>query len=261
MRCTAAISETADLRACSDVPKRTGCMKTEPMVGRSAAACARQAGLGRPAWSCTTSACGRRPWYPRYPTARAEPGRCRGRTAGTPSGPGSREWLSACRRTSECDVQVDVHRPRPGAGAAGDIRTAGRGRAPFAAEFAASVPGFLALHEVFRPSGRTQLCHRDLWADNVPAREGGWTVCHRLGQLRRRSATFCTGSTTTPNGHVGTATVMAHGWERQHERRGRYDHHPVGATADAHDTVVGAANPFDPRFGDGAGGLPRTHVH
>jgi Ser/Thr protein kinase RdoA (MazF antagonist) len=49
--------------------------------------------------------------------------------------------------------------------------------APFAAEFAASVPGFLALQEVFRPSGRTQLCHRDLWADNVRlASEGGLCV-------------------------------------------------------------------------------------
>jgi Ser/Thr protein kinase RdoA (MazF antagonist) len=49
--------------------------------------------------------------------------------------------------------------------------------APFAAEFAASVPAFLRLQEVFRPSRRTQLCHRDLWADNVRlASEGGLCV-------------------------------------------------------------------------------------
>jgi Ser/Thr protein kinase RdoA (MazF antagonist) len=40
-------------------------------------------------------------------------------------------------------------------------------RAPFASEFAASVPRFVALQASFRSSRRTQLCHRDLWADNV----------------------------------------------------------------------------------------------
>ncbi len=45
--------------------------------------------------------------------------------------------------------------------------------APFAAEYAASIPGFLSLQDVFRPSGRTQLCHRDLWADNVRLARGG----------------------------------------------------------------------------------------
>jgi Ser/Thr protein kinase RdoA (MazF antagonist) len=40
-------------------------------------------------------------------------------------------------------------------------------RAPFAAEFAASVPHFRAMQDVFRPPGPTQLCHRDLWAGNI----------------------------------------------------------------------------------------------
>jgi Ser/Thr protein kinase RdoA (MazF antagonist) len=49
--------------------------------------------------------------------------------------------------------------------------------APFAAEFAASVAGFIALQEVFRPPGRMQLCHRDLWADNLRlAHESGLCV-------------------------------------------------------------------------------------
>jgi Ser/Thr protein kinase RdoA (MazF antagonist) len=45
--------------------------------------------------------------------------------------------------------------------------------APFAAEFAASVPRFLALQEVFRPAQQTQLCHRDVWADNVRLTDDG----------------------------------------------------------------------------------------
>jgi Ser/Thr protein kinase RdoA (MazF antagonist) len=39
--------------------------------------------------------------------------------------------------------------------------------APFAAEFAASVPHFRAMQALFRPPGPTQLCHRDLWAGNI----------------------------------------------------------------------------------------------
>jgi Ser/Thr protein kinase RdoA (MazF antagonist) len=39
--------------------------------------------------------------------------------------------------------------------------------APFAAEFAASVPHFRAMQDLFRPPGPTQLCHSDLWAGNI----------------------------------------------------------------------------------------------
>ena len=40
-------------------------------------------------------------------------------------------------------------------------------RAPFAAEFTASVAQFESLQPLFRAPENTQLCHRDLWADNV----------------------------------------------------------------------------------------------
>jgi Ser/Thr protein kinase RdoA (MazF antagonist) len=50
-------------------------------------------------------------------------------------------------------------------------------RAPFASEFAASIPHFLAIQHVFRRSNHTQLCHRDLWADNVRlASDGGMCI-------------------------------------------------------------------------------------
>jgi Ser/Thr protein kinase RdoA (MazF antagonist) len=39
--------------------------------------------------------------------------------------------------------------------------------APFATEFAASVPQFRAMQDLFRPPGPVQLCHRDLWAGNI----------------------------------------------------------------------------------------------
>jgi Ser/Thr protein kinase RdoA (MazF antagonist) len=44
------------------------------------------------------------------------------------------------------------------------LRAAG---SPFATDFAASVPFFVSLQDVFRAPGATQVCHRDLWADNV----------------------------------------------------------------------------------------------
>jgi Ser/Thr protein kinase RdoA (MazF antagonist) len=46
-------------------------------------------------------------------------------------------------------------------------------QAPFAAEFAASVPQFEALQPLFRAPGNTQLCHRDLWADNLRLERAG----------------------------------------------------------------------------------------
>lgn len=49
-------------------------------------------------------------------------------------------------------------------------------RAPFAAEFAASVPHFRAMQDVFRPPGPTQLCHRDLWAGNIRLGPAGLCV-------------------------------------------------------------------------------------
>jgi Ser/Thr protein kinase RdoA (MazF antagonist) len=49
-------------------------------------------------------------------------------------------------------------------------------RAPFAAEFAASVPHFRAMQDVFRPPGPTQLCHRDLWAGNIRLSRQGLCV-------------------------------------------------------------------------------------
>lgn len=44
-----------------------------------------------------------------------------------------------------------------------------RRRAPFADEFAASVPQFLALQPLFRAPRAPQMCHRDLWPDNLKA--------------------------------------------------------------------------------------------
>ena len=48
--------------------------------------------------------------------------------------------------------------------------------APFAAEFAASVPHFRAMQDLFRPAGPTQLCHRDLWAGNIRLSPDGLCV-------------------------------------------------------------------------------------
>jgi Ser/Thr protein kinase RdoA (MazF antagonist) len=53
------------------------------------------------------------------------------------------------------------------------LATAG---APFAAEFAASVPHFRAMQDLFRPPGPTQLCHRDLWAGNIRLSPDGLCV-------------------------------------------------------------------------------------
>jgi Ser/Thr protein kinase RdoA (MazF antagonist) len=39
--------------------------------------------------------------------------------------------------------------------------------APFADQFARAVPWFVALQNLFTPPATLQLCHRDLWADNV----------------------------------------------------------------------------------------------
>jgi Ser/Thr protein kinase RdoA (MazF antagonist) len=39
--------------------------------------------------------------------------------------------------------------------------------APFAAEFAATAPLLAGWQPAFEPPGRLQLCHRDLWADNL----------------------------------------------------------------------------------------------
>jgi len=57
--------------------------------------------------------------------------------------------------------------------------------APFAAEFAASVEAFVDLQDLFRRPDPTQLCHRDLWADNLRLTgDGGlcvidWDNCGR----------------------------------------------------------------------------------
>lgn len=52
-----------------------------------------------------------------------------------------------------------------------------RARAPFADEFAESVPVFIDLQRFFVAPGRLQWCHRDLWADNVRRTpDGGLTV-------------------------------------------------------------------------------------
>jgi hypothetical protein len=48
--------------------------------------------------------------------------------------------------------------------------------APFAAEFAASIPHFLDLQPLFRAPRETQLCHRDLWPDNLKATADGLCV-------------------------------------------------------------------------------------
>jgi hypothetical protein len=74
--------------------------------------------------------------------------------------------------------------------------------APFAREFTASIPRFRALQELFRSPRAVQLCHRDLWADNVRLTPGGrlcvidWDNCgaaepaQELGVLL---AEFCRG--------------------------------------------------------------------
>ena len=49
-------------------------------------------------------------------------------------------------------------------------------RAPFAAEFAASVTHFRAMRDLFRAPGPTQLCHRDLWAGNIRLSPDGLCV-------------------------------------------------------------------------------------
>lgn len=48
--------------------------------------------------------------------------------------------------------------------------------APFASEFAASAPRFLALRPWFRAPRDAQLCHRDLWPDNLKATARGLCV-------------------------------------------------------------------------------------
>lgn len=49
-------------------------------------------------------------------------------------------------------------------------------QAPFAREFAASVPHFLGLQSLFRAPRGEQLCHRDLWPDNLKATARGLCV-------------------------------------------------------------------------------------
>jgi Ser/Thr protein kinase RdoA (MazF antagonist) len=49
-------------------------------------------------------------------------------------------------------------------------------RSPFASEFASSVPHFLGLQPLFRVPRDEQLCHRDLWPDNLKATAGGLCV-------------------------------------------------------------------------------------
>jgi|APLow6443716910_1056828.scaffolds.fasta_scaffold57719_2 Ser/Thr protein kinase RdoA (MazF antagonist) len=49
-------------------------------------------------------------------------------------------------------------------------------RAPFATEFAASVPHFLDLQPLFRAPRDKQVCHRDLWPDNLKATAHGLCV-------------------------------------------------------------------------------------
>jgi Ser/Thr protein kinase RdoA (MazF antagonist) len=75
-------------------------------------------------------------------------------------------------------------------------------RAPFAAEFAASVPGFLDLQEAFRPPETVQLCHRDLWANNLRATPDGglcvldWDNCGPAGATQELAVVlveFCAG--------------------------------------------------------------------
>lgn len=48
--------------------------------------------------------------------------------------------------------------------------------ASFADEFAASVPVFVGLSPLFRAPRDTQLCHRDLWPDNLKATSRGLCV-------------------------------------------------------------------------------------
>ncbi len=49
-------------------------------------------------------------------------------------------------------------------------------QAPFAREFAASVPHFLGLQSLFRAPHGEQFCHRDLWPDNLKATARGLCV-------------------------------------------------------------------------------------
>lgn len=75
-------------------------------------------------------------------------------------------------------------------------------RAPFAAEFAASVPHFRAMQDLFRPPGPTQLCHRDLWAGNIRLSPDGlcvidWDNCgpaEAVQELAMPLFDFCHGS-------------------------------------------------------------------
>jgi Ser/Thr protein kinase RdoA (MazF antagonist) len=48
-----------------------------------------------------------------------------------------------------------------------------RAGAPFAKQFALARVHFRTLRQVFRPPDRTQLCHRDLWADNLRLTQDG----------------------------------------------------------------------------------------
>ena len=48
--------------------------------------------------------------------------------------------------------------------------------APFASEFAASVPAFVDLNPLFRAPCDVQMCHRDLWPDNLKATSRGLCV-------------------------------------------------------------------------------------
>jgi Ser/Thr protein kinase RdoA (MazF antagonist) len=49
----------------------------------------------------------------------------------------------------------------------------GAAAAPFAAEFVESVPQCCSMQELFRAPGPTQLCHCDLWADNLRLSQDG----------------------------------------------------------------------------------------
>jgi Ser/Thr protein kinase RdoA (MazF antagonist) len=47
--------------------------------------------------------------------------------------------------------------------------------APFAQQFAAAVPHWITMQRLLRPPASEQLCHRDLWADNL--RRSGEQLC------------------------------------------------------------------------------------
>jgi Ser/Thr protein kinase RdoA (MazF antagonist) len=106
--------------------------------------------------------------------------------------------------------------------------------APFAIEFTASVPQFVELQDLFRPPAGTQLCHRDLWADNLRGTPSGrlcaidWDNCgaaEPVGEVGMLLFEFCapdplrvqafcrayraTGGTTLPTEREDFTMVLA----------------------------------------------------